>query len=468
MNGKLALKFVIVFAMGTLLLAGSASAQFTSPVKVSNVIEGTLNPPAPGVSTARCGSNIVVGFADREPSSTGSSAGFSVSKDGGKTFSDLGTIPGPAVEWPYGGGDSALIGCSSASNFYYANLDFSNDPNTGCFIGCTEISLSTSINGGSTWSAPVVASWASADIYELRSPALAIDPTNPKRLYAAYINKDVGPYEFPGCSQEEWILEVVTSGDGGKTWNGRRNPNQGGSSAGVPQPDFTCDSPGFDAEHTGTLVSPTVIVSPGGKVYVAYEFVAFNPYGAPPPNEIRFTRSLDAGKTFSAPIVVSKHAIDKALPQLAVDRTVSSRRGEIYLTWSGALIGTYTDVLVSDSVNFGLSFSFPRPVSAAPAAGVGRFQTNPVVAVDNDGQVVDCYYSTANNHPTSSSVYSYNCAESFNHAASWVAQRLVTSAPVGYDAVTGDFLLHNDGFFTAFELQASGQRHVVGEKADNP
>jgi hypothetical protein len=86
--------------------------------------------------------------------------------------------------------------------------------------------------------------------------------------------------------------------------------------------------------------------------------------------------------------------------------------------------------------------------------------------VDNDGQVVDCFYTTPTNSPTSSSVYSYNCATSFNHAASWATQRLASSAPVGLDAVTSDFLLRNDGFFTAFELTSAGQRHVVGEKSD--
>src|SRR4029077_5675689 len=110
----------------------------------------------------------------------------------------------------------------------------------------------------------------------------------------------------------------------------------------------------------------------------------------------------------------------------------------------------------------------PRPISAAPAAGVGRFQTNPVLAVDNDGQVGDCYYSTPTNPPSSSSLYSYKCAESFNRAASWAVQGLTISAPVGYDAVSSDFLLHNDGFFTALEMPPSGQRHVVGEKSDNP
>jgi hypothetical protein len=466
MKIKSILKSVAVCLLGALLLVGSAYGQFAGQVKVSNAIEGTGK--LPGVSAARCGSNIVVGFEDTEPPGTGSTAGFSVSKDGGKTFSDFGTIPGSSVR--FAGVNAGVISCSSASTFYYANQDFSSDPAAGCEVDCSEISVSTSTNGGTTWNAPVVASSVTEDIYFLQSPALAIDPTNPKRLYAAYINHNfVSPNDFAPCDTgDEYILEIVTSRDGGKTWNGRPNPAQTGSSAGIPQPDHTCTGPGFDAEHTGTLESPTVIVSPGGKVYVAYEFVAIGINGPNPPNEMRFTRSLDGGATFSKPITVSKVAIDNALPQLAVDRTGLRSRGEIYLTWSGSPTGTYTDVLVSDSVNFGLSFSFPRPISPAPAAGTGRFQTNPVVAVDNDGQVVDCFYATPTNSPTSSSVHSYNCATSFNRAASWTAQRLVSSAPVGYDAVTGDFLLHTDGFFTAFELTSSGQRHVVGEKSDNP
>jgi len=455
MGVKFSLTCAVVFAVGTLSLSGSAFGQFGGQVKVSNVIEGGGN--LPGVSAARCGNNIVVGFEDSEPSGTGT-AGFSVSKDGGMTFSDLGTIP-----VRFAGSNAAVIGCTNASTFYYANQDFSNDPS--CLAQCSEISVSNSTNGGSTWNAPVVASSASGDIYFLQNPALAVDPTNSKRLYAAYINHNQpGPNDFPGCGDgDEYILEIVTSGDGGKTWNGRGNPAQSGPSAGIPQPDHTCTAPDFGAEHTGILASPAVIVSPGGKVYVAYEFVAIGFNGTNPPNEIRFTRSLDGGKTFSAPTTVSNDAINSALPQLAVDRTTSSFRGTIYLTWSGKPRGTTTEVLMSDSLNFGVSFSFPRSVRASSQGT----QINPVVAVDNDGQVADCYYVTGTNTPTSSSTYFYNCLTSFNHAATWAGyQKLVPVAPPGFDALTSDFLLQTDGFFTSFELQPSGQKHVVGESAD--
>jgi hypothetical protein len=123
-------------------------------------------------------------------------------------------------------------------------------------------------------------------------------------------------------------------------------------------------------------------------------------------------------------------------------------------------------VLESDSLNGGDSFSFPRPVNGTPGTGLGRFQANPVIAVDNDGDVQVCYYNTPTNTPTSTSVYSYNCVTSSTHAATWTLQRATNSAPAGYDAVTSDFLTHHDGFFTAYELQTSGQKHVVGQFSD--
>jgi hypothetical protein len=165
-------------------------------------------------------------------------------------------------------------------------------------------------------------------------------------------------------------------------------------------------------------------------------------------------------------MVVSRIATGNATPQLAVDRTNSPHRGEIYLTWSGAPAGTYTSVLQADSLNSGASFSFPRPINGTPATGTGRFQANPVIAVDNDGQVQICYYNTPTNTPTSTSLYSYNCATSFNHAATWQLQRVANSAPVGFDAMTPDFLTHHDGFFNAFELQANGTSRVVGQFSD--
>jgi hypothetical protein len=458
-------KWVVVCAGFVLLLAANSGAQTSSIFKVSD-IEGGAG--VPGMSMARCGPGIVVGFADGPVGAGGGAPdrpGVAISKNA-SAFVDAGTLADPTLG--FGGGDSPVIACSSPSNFYYATVGFTGDPSVPqcAEIDCTTISVSNSTNTGATWGPTVIASHASFDIWQLQSPSLAIDPGNPKKLYIAYITHNfAGPNDFPGCgSGDEYILEIIASTDGGKTWNGRAGGGLGNGSPGQ-QPDVTCNGPGFDLRHTGELVSPAVVVSPGGQVDVVYEFVGTTggTFTAPP-DEIRFTRSVDGGNTFSTPVMISNVAIDNALPEIAVDRTASGNRGEIYVTWSGKPTGAYTDVLVSESLDAGLAFSFPRSVSAAPGTGFGRFETNPVVAVDNDGQVAVCFYSTGSNTPTSSSIYSYNCGTSFNHATTWLYQRVERSAPVGYNALTSDFLLHNDGFLTTFEVQTNGTRTVLGQK----
>lgn len=458
MNGKFIVKCVAVFAVSTLALAGSASAQTSGIFKVSDAIEGTNNPA--GVSLARCGPGIVAGFGDREPNTTASNAGVAISKNA-SAFMDLGTLADPSLS--FGGGDSPVIACSGFATFYYATVGSTGQGNVCFEIGCTEIEISSSTNGGTTWNPAVTASFATADIFNFLSPSLAIDPGNPKRMYIAYINHNfASPNINPNCG-DEYLLEIISSSDGGTTWNGRN----GGSTSPLPniEPDSSCTTAGGqDARHTGILASPSIVVSPTGLVYATYEFVGTAGSAPAAPNEIRLTRSLNFGGSFTVPITISNHAIANAEPQIAVDRSASSNRGEIYVTWAGAPSGTYTDVLVSDSLNSGASFSFPRPISPTPAVGAGRFQTNPVIAVDFDGQVAVCFYNTPANSPASSSVYSYNCATSFNHAASWAVALVKNGVPVGNDAVITDFLLHNDGFMTTFEVQVNGTRSVVGQK----
>jgi hypothetical protein len=457
MNVKLVLASAIVFAAGTLLSAGTASAQFGGQVKVSNVIEGGIG----GVSTARCGSNVVVGFADAESTNPNSFDGFATSANGGLTFTDRGTLPTPPVDPTVGpatlgsnfaspiGPSNPSVTCANSNLFYYASIYHTTGnecSNQGG--GCTAISVSTSTNGGATWGLPVIASIQGEDIFEFVSPSMAVDPTNPKHLYVSYIDTDITHFSFNDCDMTSYATDVVQSLDGGNTW------------VGLMHVEHACDQFGSNPALTGTLATPNIVVSPQGTVYLTDEFIGQNGN----PNAIHFLRSTDHGNTFSAPMIVSKDAINNAQPQMAVDRTTSSFRGTIYLTWSGMPRGTTTEVLMSESLNQGATFSFPRSVRGTSQGT----QINPLVSVDNDGQVADCFYVTGTNTPTSSSNYFYNCLTSFNHAATWAGyQKLVTSAPVGFDALTSDFLLHNDGFFTAFELASAGQRHVVGAAADH-
>src|SRR5439155_21120265 len=154
----------------------------------------------------------------------------------------------------------------------------------------------------------------------------------------------------------------------------------------------SCDSNYDSPSASGRVQYPNVIVTSEGQVHVAYEFA--RPNGV---TEIRVVRSLNHGTTFSQPVTVSTNAKSNSGPQLTVDRSGSSHRGTIYLTWAGSPSGTYTDALVSESTDSGVSFSFPRSIAPPPAAGAGRFQTNPVIATDNTGQVAACFYETPSN-----------------------------------------------------------------------
>jgi hypothetical protein len=477
MSGKLLYTCAMVLAASS-LLGGNASAQVAKVsdlVKVSDTIEaGPVGAPVGGVSAARCGNNIVVGFADAEASPSNSFDGYAVSSDGGKTFRDLGVLPvssqvgdfgpdilgdattfraGPTNEFDSSGNSS--LACGSANVFYYASIYLGDNPGPTCPGSpfCSAISVSTSTDGGVSWNLPVFAAVASEDNHSLLFPSIAVDPSNPQRVYVAYLYwNNFGPLDFiPGCEAVStfngiMVIKVASSADGGNTWTESSVEN-------------TCAITNFGFPE---LVAPRIAVSATGEVYVAYEFLIPGVV-----NEIHFARSLNQGQTFSTPLKVSGTAIANAQPKLAVDRTRSKHTGAIYLAWSGAPVGTYSDVLVAKSLDKGRSFSFPQSISADPPSGTGRFQVDPVLAVDHDGDVQACFYETPSNQPSSSSVYSYNCGLSHNRAATWHTRQVSGGVPPGYDSLTSDFLLRDDGFFTAFEVQnSSGQRHVVGEKSD--
>ena len=469
MNGRFVLKCVVVCTVSALALAASASAQWSGSIVVTNAVEpGPNGQNIGGVTAARCGNNVVVGFGDFEKGITNSTAGYAASSDGGLTFHDLGVLPASTEDAGFGPKDAlgdfgaqrpvdheVSLACAGPRLFYYATLDLADQAVQNCDPLCSAISVSISRDGGVTWGQPVLAATSFFDTHFLDKPSIAADPTSP-RVYVAYLDDNFttpSDFIFPECDNSQGVVELrlARSTDAGKTWT-----------TGVV--DHACAS-STNAETQGTFGGPNVMVSPGGKVYLTYEFHPQTSPNPSLPNEIRFTRSVNQGQTFSTPLIVSKTAIDHAVPHLAVDRTNTTSRGRIYLAWAGSQSGTYTDILISDSTSFGTSFSFPRPLNPPPAAGTGRFETESVLSVDNDGQVAACYYETPTNSPTSSSAYSYNCKLSFNHAATWQPQRVLSSVPVGYDALTSDFLLSADGFFTAFELDHR-TRWVVGRKAD--
>lgn len=438
-------------------------------------------------SSAWCGNSVVVGYEDTgalfrtDPSGQSgvpnSLDGVSFSTDAGAKFTDIGFLP-PGTSSPNALLGNPVVTCLSPKRFQYASiLNISTADGLDSIFGP---SVSFSADGGRTWGSPVQAVPVYASTGLIDKPWMAVDPTDPQRLYVTYTH-----IVFLGCIN----IELVSSANGGKSWS---LPTIVGAD---------CDSSG-----TTMLTGSNVIVSPGGKVYVAYEL-----FPAPPPgtsfvnNAIYFSRSLDHGATFSKPFKVAEvvpggdgielngHLLVDEYPQLAVDRTNKPSRGTIYLTWpdgrekivpdASAPSGTYAhpDIFVAKSTTFGQSFKVLGPVSPTPKdfSGVGRDQFLPGIAVDKDGEVGVCYYDRRNDK-ANLRIDRY-CSVSENQGKSWKDLRASDlnwmptpdldpldprpGAALGkYDALTSEFLLHSEGFFGAFEIEIGGNPNIVAKK----
>lgn len=452
----------------------------------------SLDPAAEGytqntTSSAWCGNSVVVGYEDTgaflrtDPAQMSGVPvtldGISYSADGGKSFKDLGSLtPGTFSA-------NALIGdpivtCSSPSHFQYASI-----LNTMASDGFTPLigpSVSFSADGGKTWNEPLQLVSLDGSTELADKPSLAVDPANPRHMYLTYTHASA-----LACAN----VEMVRSSDGGKTWSLPAAINS------------DCNNPNI-LMNTGS----SVVVSPGGKVYVAYESFPVPSGGTSfGKTAIYFVRSLDGGATFGKPEKISDvtpggdgvylngplQAND--YPHLAVDRTNRSTRGTVYITWPdgrnhvvperNAPSGTYAyaDVFVAKSTNFGASFKVLGAISPTPKEfrGIGRDQFLPAIAVDNDGEVAVCYYDRRNDRANLR--VDRFCSISTNQGKTWKDQEVsvlnwlptpnkdplsggATGVISEYDGLTTEFLLHGDGFFGAFIVEISGNQNVVATK----
>ncbi len=456
------------------------------------VSDPALDPATQGytqstTSSAWCGNAVVVGYEDTgaffrtDPSAVfgvaNSLDGVSFSANAGKNFTDLGFLTPGTFSANILLGDPAVT-CSSPTHFQYASILNTTTPDGLSPIIGPSISFST--DAGQTWSNPrqVVSLDGNTELAD--KPSLAVDPTNPHRMYLTYTH-----FSFQFCTN----VEMVRSIDAGKTWSAPVSINS------------DCSNP-----HIVMNIGSNVVVSPGGKIYVVYESFPQPPAGSSfGNNAIYFARSLNEGASFSAPVKISdvvpggdgiqlNGPIDaNDFPQLAVDRTNRASRGTVYIAWPdgrnhivpdrNAPSGTYaySDILVAKSTNLGASFKVLGAVSPTPKdfRGIGRDQFLPAIAVDNDGEVAVCYYDRRNDR-SNLRVDRY-CSTSANQGKLWKdlqvsnldwlpipnldplipGQRADISE---YDGLTSEFLLHNDGFFGAFMIELSGKQHVVAAK----
>jgi len=440
----------------------------------SSVLGGRVHSES---GTAWCGSNVVVGandsgsFVETLPvSGIGLSFnGFWRSTNTGTSFSDKGFItPGTNVNNILSG-DPVNV-CTNSLTFYESSLLESTDS-----VGnpLTEISISKSIDGGSTFGNPVVVAMANGRTHFLDKDWMAADPVTPTTLYVTFTDFDntgsVCGFTL-GVPNPNSIIKISKSTNAGGSW-------------GVPVSiAHVCGSP-----LTGLpfVQGSQVAVGTNHNVNVSWEL--FTSGTSPFTSSIMFAKSTNGGSSFGSAVkAATVHCTgdcfelqgnfrDFQFPAMVLD---GSNNPHIF--WNdGALQVTdilssltrkygYADILTVASTNGGTSFGSPVRVNTNVEPlpnGRGTDQYQPAVAIDKTGKMAACYYS----RETDTTNYKFDrfCATSTNGGASWTATRVTTtsSPPIhatdvllnafymgDYDTLANDQTGANTGFIGTFEV----------------
>ena len=438
-------------------------------------------------STAWCGASVVVGFNDTGSEiktmlgSGGISVlGYSNSINGGTAFSYVGS-PTATTDPNQGMMGEPSLACVDSGNFYYASIWVDNVQSR------SGVALAKSMDGGKTFSAPVVAIEEPPFAHFVDHDWLAIDHTTPTNLYITYIDVD---YSGSVCGTDQfaqpiprYAIELVSSTDSGATWSSL--------------PTVIEEVCANQANPNVSLGGPQVAVGPSGEVYVAYEAMGENG-GSLTAREIRSAKSTDHGATFAAPVTVAHLNITgngadlqgltraNEFPSIAIG-IGKANRGFVYLTWSSAgftvpdavsTIDSYgfSDVIFSESTNGGTSWSAPLRINNNPEGGSAPLsdQYKPSINTDKTGRIAICFYDRRRD-PNNFLTDRY-CAASTNGGTSWSNTKITPvnfSSLVGqdvlvapdyagdYDTVAIDSTGESSGFIDSYSSNAAGNPNVL-------
>jgi hypothetical protein len=450
-------------------------------------------------SSAWCGHNVVTGFQStlselstsvipfvQDPSlpvNSSSSLGVALSTNDGGFFADLGVLnPGPtttSINTVMFG--NPVVVCSGPSKFYYLTSPFfTSKSDADSITSFAGVGLSVSTDGGRQWADPAAVVNKNA-AHILDRAWLAADAHDSARLYVAYMDFDLeGFFSDPGATPRcpntlRNAIELVSSGDGGKTW----------SAPVIVREDCVGADPVTNVVVNNTPFAPSVAVGGDGKVYVSYAVFAVD--GS---ITMKFRSSSSHGSSFNAEINVTDVVptgsgdflqtltLNSAAPAMSVDLSRPGR-DTVYIAWSDGrdnsqvdvltASGTYnfSDILISKSTDGGTSWSAPKPVSPTPHdfRGAGRDQIQPAIAVNGNGTLAVCYYDRRND--MQNNALDRYCSVSRDHGFSFhdIRQTGASWAPIenadlfiaphflgGYDTLAPHPEPDGDSFFGSFQI----------------
>ncbi|MEP6955200.1 MAG: sialidase family protein [Chthoniobacterales bacterium] len=321
--------------------------------------------------------------------------GFSVTHDGGLTWTRA-LIPNltHASGGPYDRTTDPVAAIALNGTAYLNTLGLSNTAQIGTLL------VSRSTDGGNTFAPPVIAyndpsGTVFVDKNWLTVNTFAATPTNGRLVATFTLFSNTGGLSHP-------IMRVF-SDNGGSTWSSPAFVHAASTQAQGSQPTFLRD---------GRLAIP---------------YWNFNGTDNFADDFLELVVSDDGGNTFGAPKFITPVQIydqpsirDGAfLPAAATDRNT----GALFVTYQAVHNGA-PRIMFTKSANAGDTWTTPIPISNNPA-GSGVF--NPAIASSPDGQTLTVAFYDLRNHPGSTTLVDMYLAQSFDGGATWQPNIRLTS-----------------------------------------
>ncbi|HEY3663696.1 MAG TPA: sialidase family protein, partial [Chthoniobacterales bacterium] len=318
--------------------------------------------------------------------------GYSVTHDGGLTWTRA-LIPNltTATGGPYPRATDPVAGID-LSGRAFLNTEAATDPNFNTGI----ILVSRSLDGGTSFGSPAVVFQPANNSDFPDKPWMAIN-TFPG---TANVGRILVTWTEFGTTNASPILRSY-SDDHGVTWSAASAIHSTGSSAQGSQPFFL----------------------PDGQLAIVY----WNFQGAGGGEEIDMVVSSDGGVTFGAPTLVTpvirytppSIRSGTFLPSATTDRT----NGNLYVVYQGFDGAVVPRILFTKSTNAGASWSAPIAVTDNPNTGV----FNPAIASSPDGQTLTVSFYDQRDGGGSPVLCNLYLAQSFDGGATWQPNIRLTS-----------------------------------------
>jgi len=277
-------------------------------IDVPPVYRASFFGPSPSIAAGTNGI-VYLAFAGWSGSTTGDDIDFTMSSNGGRSWSPPIRVNDDAAAAAQAEPSLAL---DTANNIYIAWTDARS--------GNNDVYFAKSVNGGQTFGANLRVNDVMTNSQS--EPDLAVDPVNPHLVHVVWTDTRspiLGPDIF-----------YANSTDGGLSFNPSVRVND----------DVTSTEQG----------QPAIAVAPNRDVYVVWR----DPRSAAKGPDIYFAKSSDLGATWSPNIYVNSDVGNAAQqdPTIAVDLA-----GTIYVAWAdGRNANTAPDIYEAWSANAGASF----------------------------------------------------------------------------------------------------------------